>query len=90
MPYLDGSLSAEETSEFEAFVVTHPEFESQIKFKQDEIALIRSLIPTMLMSREAEISLEKEVKTSVYNLLKVEPRTLMEKIKRSCEDWLSR
>jgi anti-sigma factor RsiW len=33
IPYLDGSLSIEETSEFEAFISTHPEFEKKIKAK---------------------------------------------------------
>ena len=90
MPYLDGSLSADEKSEFEAFVVTHPEFESQVKTKQGEIALIRSLIPATLMSRDSEVTLENEIKSSVFNLLRVEPRSWWDNVKNTCEDWISR
>ena len=80
MPYLDGSLSADEKSEFE----------SQVKTKQGEIALIRSLIPATLMSRDSEVTLENEIKSSVFNLLRVEPRSWWDNVKNTCEDWISR
>lgn len=90
IPYLDGSLSADERSEFEAFVLTHPEFEAQIKTKKDEIELIRKMIPKVSLSPAARESLEGELKTSVYNLLKEEPKTLMEGLKMKLEDLLLR
>lgn len=90
MPYLDGTLSAEETSEFEAFVLTHPEFESQIKNKQNEIQLMRSLIPTAAIDKESMDSLDTEIRQSVYNLLKVEPKNFWESVKISVEEWISR
>ena len=49
VPYLDGSLSTEEASEFEAFVFTHPEFENKIKSKQQEVELLRSRIPVAVL-----------------------------------------
>ncbi len=90
VPYIDGSMSAEERSEFEAFVSTHPDFEAQIQTKQDEINLIKSLIPVMNCSRETEASLDTELRTSIYHLLKKEPQTVWEKLKTTVEDWLSR
>lgn len=90
IPYLDGSLSASERSEFEAYVHTHPEFESQIRTKEDELAIVRSLIPTPLIAREALDALETEVRESIMNLLRDEPRNLRGKIKDAWEEWLSR
>ncbi len=90
IPYLDGSLSASERSEFEAYVHTHPEFESQIRTKEDELAIVRSLIPTPLIAREALDALETEIRESIMNLLRDEPRNLRGKIKDAWEEWLSR
>ena len=88
--YLDGSLSSDDKSEFEAFVRTHPEFEAQIKTKEDEISLLKSLIPVMTLSKESLESLKNEMKLSILNLLKEEPKSFMEKIKFSWEEWINR
>lgn len=88
--YLDGSLSADERSEFEAFVATHPEFESDIRTKEDEVNLIKSLIPMAIMAKETETSLENEVRTSIFNLLRKERSSVWEKLKDSWEELLSR
>jgi hypothetical protein len=90
IPYLDGSLSASERAEFEAFVHTHPEFESQIRVKQDELAVVRSLIPAPIMARDSLDSLETEIRESVLNLLREEPRNLRGRILDAWEEWLSR
>lgn len=90
IPYLDGSLSAPERSEFEAYVHTHPEFESQIRTKQDELAVVRSLIPTPVIARHALDSLENEIRESVLNLLRDEPRNFWGRVKDAWEEWLSR
>lgn len=88
--YLDGSLSAEERSEFEAFVATHPEFEADIRSKEDEVNLIKSLIPMALMGRETEISLENEIRASIFNLLRKERSSLWDKMVDAWEDLISR
>lgn len=88
--YLDGSLSAEERSEFEAFVATHPEFEADIRSKEDEVNLIKSLIPMALMGRETEISLENEIRASIFNLLRKERSNLWDKMVDAWEDLISR
>jgi anti-sigma-K factor RskA len=88
--YLDGALSQEERSEFEAFVRTHPEFEALIKNKEDELALLRSLIPAVRLSQDASDSLENEMRTSVFNLLKEEPKNFREKMASAWEDWINR
>ena len=90
VPYLDGSLSKEETSEFEAFVLTHPEFETEIKNKQNEIELLRSMIPVANLSAEAQESLDNEMRASIFNLLKEEPKTIIESMKLKWEEWTSR
>ncbi len=90
VPYLDGSLSQEETAEFEAFVLTHPEFEQKITSKKTEIELIRSMIPSMAMSHETQESLENEMRSSIFNLLKEEPKTLIDSLKLKWEEWSSR
>ncbi len=90
IPYLDGALSAPERAEFEAYVHTHPEFETQIKTKQDELAVVRSLIPAPMMARDALDTLENEIRESVLNLLREEPRNLRGRMKDAWEEWLSR
>lgn len=88
--YLDGSLSAEERSEFEAFVATHPEFEADIRSKEDEVNLIKSLIPMALMGRETEISLENEIRASIFNLLRKERSSFWDKMVDAWDDLISR
>jgi hypothetical protein len=90
VPYLDGSLSKEETSEFEAFVLTHPEFESEIKSKKEEIERLKAMIPVAILSQEALEGLDTEMRTSIFNLLKVEPVSFLDKIKMRWEEWMSR
>lgn len=90
VPYLDGSLSPEEVSEFEAFVHTHPEFGAQIKSKEEEIQLLRAMIPVATLSRASHESLDSEIRASIYNLLKEEPKGLWDNIKMKFEEWISR
>jgi anti-sigma-K factor RskA len=85
--YLDGSLGAEETSEFEAFVLTHPEFEAKIKNKKDEIQLLKSMIPTASPSEDTLRTLETEIKSSVFNLLKQEPKSMFDSLRMKWEEW---
>ncbi len=87
MSYLDGSLSIEEQAEFEAQVRTNPELEALVKNKEDEIMLLKSLIPAGQISTESLNSLEAEMKLSIFNLLKKEPKTLTDKVKNIWEDW---
>ncbi len=88
--YLDGSLSSEDKSEFEAYVRTHPEFETQIQKKEEELSFLKGLMPAAVMSRETAESLDNEMKLSIFNLLKEEPRNFMDKVKNSWEEWISR
>lgn len=90
VPYLDGSLSKEEISEFEAFVLTHPEFEAEIKNKQSEIEKLRAMIPVGQLSAEAHESLENEMRASIFNLLKEEPKSFIESFKLKWEEWTNR
>lgn len=90
IPYLDGSLSASDRAEFEAYVHTHPEFESQIRSKEEELALVRSLIPAPVIARDQLDSLENELRESVLNLLREEPRDAWARFKDAWEEWLSR
>ena len=90
VPYLDGSLSKDEASEFEAFVLTHPEFESQIKNKQQEIQLLKNLIPVAQLSKQTVETLESEMRASIFNLLKEEPKGLWDSIRIKWEDWIRR
>lgn len=90
VPYLDGSLSKDEASEFEAFVLTHPEFETQIKNKQQEIQLLRNLIPVVHLSKESAETLENEMRSSIFNLLKEEPRGLWDSLRIKWEEWITR
>lgn len=88
--YLDGSLSPDDRSEFEAYIRTNPEFESQIKMKEKELLLLKSYIPSIEMSSQALESLEGEMKLSIFNLLKEEPKGLLDRVKISWEDWINR
>lgn len=90
VPYLDGSLPMDEVSEFEAFVSTHPDFQEQIKNRQQEIQLIRQMIPVALISDESKESLESEMHTSIFNLIKEEPSGLFDSIRIKWEDWQNR
>ncbi len=90
VPYLDGSLSKSDASEFEAFVLTHPEFETQIKNKQQEIQLLKNLIPVALLSKDSAESLENEMRASIFNLLKEEPKGLWDSFRIKWEEWINR
>jgi anti-sigma factor RsiW len=88
--YLDGSLSVSEKNEFQAFVGAHPEFEKLVKQKEEELDLIRSLIPVVKLNEQSQESLEAEIKLSIQNLLKPEKTNLIEDLKNRFEDWFSR
>lgn len=90
IPYLDGSLSKDETQEFEAFVLTHPEIEEQIKSKKEEMELLRKMIPHAELSAASRETLEVEFKSSIFNLLKEEPKSLMDTVRIKLEDWINR
>lgn len=90
VPYLDGSLSVADRAEFEAFVMTHPEFESQIRVKSEELNFLKGLIPAAIIGKETEISLENEIRDSIFHLLRKEPTSLWERIKYGWEDIVSR
>lgn len=88
--YLDGSLSLSEKAEFEAFVQTHPDFAVQVKSRQDEMNLIKTLIPVARLSRAESESLDHEVRLSVFHLLKEEPKNFVDNIKLRWEEWVNR
>lgn len=90
VPYLDGSLSADERSEFEAYVHTHPDFESEIEAKRQEVETLKASIPAVSLSKRALDSLDAEIKQSVFNLLKEEPKSFWDSVKIRLDDWLSR
>ena len=90
VPYLDGSLSSQEASEFEAFVMTHPDFEQQIKNKQQEIQLIKQMIPVAVFSKETKESIESEMHASIFNLLKEEPKGFFDSLRIRWEEWRNR
>lgn len=89
-PYLDGALSPEETSEFEAFISTHPDFEAMIQNKQAEIAMIKQMIPQVNPKEESLESLAFEMRSSIFNLLKDEPQGFFDGIKIKIEEWFNR
>jgi anti-sigma-K factor RskA len=88
--YIDGALTAEEKSEFEAFVQTHPEFEQKLSSKQSEFALIQSLIPKHEMNPELLESLENEMKQSAFDLLKSTSPNWSQRMKNFWEEWTNR
>lgn len=90
VPYLDGSLSQEDLREFEAFVSTHPEFEDQIKVKQNEIDLIKNMIPTIEMSSDTSATLDMELRSSIYNLVKEDSKNVLDSIRIKFEEWSNR
>ena len=90
VPYLDGSLSKDDKAEFEAFVLTHPEFEEQINFKKNEIELLRNMIPKAILTRESEETLDNELRASVFNLLKEEPQSLFDSLRIKWEEFVNR
>lgn len=88
--YLDGSLSSEDKSEFEAYVRTHPEFEAEISKKTEELSQLQAMMPAAALSASGLEALENEMKQSIFNLLKEEPRNLMDRVKSSWEEWINR
>ena len=88
--YIDGSLSPAETSEFEAFVMTHPDFEVEIKKKKQEIDLLKNMIPVAELSSEAQDALEEEMKSSIFNLLDEKAEGFFDSIRIKWEDKFNR
>ena len=89
-PYLDGSLSKDETSEFEAFVMTHPEFEIEIKQRQAEIQLLKNLIPATRLTKSSNDTLKSEMRSSIFHLLKEEPSGIFDSVRIKWEEWVNR
>lgn len=90
VPYIDGTLSTDDRNEFEAFVATHPDFQEKLKVKQDEIFALRSLIPNVTLSATSRATLEGEMKTSVYNLIKERPKNVVEYMKNFYQEMTNR
>lgn len=90
IPYIDGTLSTDDRNEFEAFVATHPDFQATLKVKQDEIFAIRSLIPNVSLSASSKATLEGEMKTSVFNLIKERPKNIVEYVKNFYQEITNR
>jgi len=90
VPYLDGTLSSEERSEFEAFVLTNPEFEEKVKKKKVEVELIKQMIPSPEMPQDSLETVDREFRISIFNLLKEEPKTWTDHLKIKLEDWFNR
>lgn len=88
-PYLDGSLSADEVSEFEAFVSTHPEYQKKIEKKQEELTLLKELMPASQLSKEGLRALNTELRQSVFHLLKQDPKNPLDRMKQKWEEWIS-
>lgn len=88
--YLDGVLSSEEKSEFEAFVAVHPEFKKKIDLKQIELERLREKIPTIVLSARSRETLETELKQSVFNLLQRERRSMWQKVQDFFEEKFNR
>lgn len=88
--YIDGTLSKEDMAEFEAYVATHPEFEKEIVSKQEEIDFIKSKIPAAQLSREGHDAIAREMKSSIFNLLKEEPKSLFDSVRIRWEEWINR
>lgn len=86
-PYLDGSLSKEELSEFEAFILTNPDFEKKIKSKKEEIDLLKEMLPSCELHSDSRESIQNEFRFSIFNLLKEEPKGVWDFIKIKWEDW---
>ena len=89
-PYLDGSMSDSERSEFEAYVSTHPEFQDVILSKQEELDVLMRMIPTVTLPYDLRHSLSREIEESAFNLLRSEPKNLWDSIKQSVQDLLRR
>ncbi len=51
---------------------------------------MRSLIPAPVIAKDALDSLENEIRESVLNLLREEPRNAWGRVKDAWEEWLSR
>lgn len=88
--YLDGSLSGDEKSEFEAFIGTHPDFEKELRRKEEELSVLRELLPKSTASEETLSTMGREVKSAIYNLVKVPPKSFWESFKNRVEEWTSR
>lgn len=88
--FIDGSLDPRTEAEFEAFLRTHPEYLSDIENKQAELDYIKSFIPKVELSREANESLSSELKQSVFLLVRPKNATFLQKAKMTFEEWMNR
>lgn len=86
VPYIDGSLSPEEVSEFEAFVSTNSDFQKLVSQKMEEVQLLKDMIPKANPDRSSIESLQTEMKSSVYNLLKEEPVDFWDSLRLKFEE----
>lgn len=88
--YIDGSLSPEESSEFEAFITLHPDFQTEVEKKKQEIELLKTMMPAAELSSEEQEALEEEMKTSIFNLIQEKPEGLFDSIRIKWENRFNR
>lgn len=88
--YIDGSLSPEETSEFEAFVSLNPEFQFEVDKKKQEIELLKTMMPQVELSSEEQEALEEEMKASIFNLIQEKPEGFLDSIRIKWENRFNR
>jgi hypothetical protein len=90
IPYLDGSLTMEDASEFEAFVSTHSEFEKKVRAKEQEIENLKKMIPVAVITKDSLESIQSEMRVSIFNLLTEEPKGFFDHVRIKWEEWRSR
>ncbi|MFY7991867.1 MAG: hypothetical protein ACOVP4_01125 [Bacteriovoracaceae bacterium] len=88
--FIDGSLDGGAQAEFEAFLRTHPEYLPEIENKQAELDYIKSFIPQISLSKEANESLSAELKQSVFLLVRPQNANVFQKAKMKFEEWVNR
>lgn len=79
-PYLDGSLRADELTEFEAFASTSPELMKLMNDRIKQLEAMKSQIPEPVFDDEVKSQLNNDIKETVKNLFKPELDSIPQKV----------
>jgi hypothetical protein len=68
----------------------NPNLKEELRHKEKEVETILSFIPQVDLHKETLRTLERELKQSVFSLLRKKPKNLWENFKNRYEEWINR
>lgn len=85
--YIDGTLSSSKKEEFENILRTRADLQEEVLMKRAQISKLTTFIPKISMPQETRENLEREIKSTINQVIEEKNESLWGKLKSK---WLSR